>query len=127
MIDENATNSAIKVQETEDATIKKDPLVANFAPQGEKILAIFGYFGPLCVLPLAIKPNSKLCQLHGKQGLVIFLIFLIFSWLAWFSWEIGLVLKLAQIGLSVLGIMTAWKGSKKPMPFLKDIVSKLKW
>jgi uncharacterized membrane protein len=118
----------IEVKETEDAIITDEPLVASeLVPKGEKLLATLGYFGPLCILPLALKPKSKLCQMHGKQALVIFITFLIFSWLGWISGGIQLLLNIVQVGLSVWGMMNAWKGKEKSLPFFGEIAAKLKW
>ena len=118
----------IEVKETEDGIITDEPLVASeLVPKGEKLLATLGYFGPLCILPLALKPKSKLCQMHGKQALVIFITFLIFSWLGWISGGIQLLLNIVQVGLSVWGMMNAWKGKEKSLPFFGEIAAKLKW
>jgi len=136
MTDENKSSEAVvdnsqeavEVKESADSVITDEPLVASeLVPKREKLLATLGYFGPLCVLPLALKPKSKLCQKHGKQALVIFIIFLIFSWLGWFSGGLQVLLNLTQIGLSIWGMTTAWKGKEKMMPFLGDIVAKLNW
>lgn len=127
---ENQTqpDASVEVKESSDATIKNEPLVASeLVPKGEKMLATLGYFGPLCVLPLALKPKSKLCQLHGKQALVIFIVFLIFSWLGWFNGGVAVLINLAQIIVSIWGMINAWKGVEKKMPFFGEIAEKLKW
>jgi len=134
MTDENKTttqvdNTAkIEVKETEDAIITDEPLVASeLVPKGEKLLATLGYFGPLCILPIALKPKSKLCQMHGKQALVIFIVFLIFSWLGWLSGTLAALLNIIQVGISIWGMASAWKGKEKAMPFFGEIAAKLKW
>lgn len=134
MTDENKTpapvdNTAdIEVKKTEDAIITDTPLVASeLVPKGEKLLATLGYFGPLCILPMVLKPKSKLCQLHGKQALVIFIVFLIFSWLGWLSTGFSVLLGIAHVGIAVWGMASAWKGKEKAMPFFGEIAAKLNW
>ncbi len=121
-------NSSVKVKESDDSVITEVPLDAQeMVPKGEKLLATLGYFGPLCILPLALKPKSKLCQIHGKQALVIFITFLIFSWLGWISGGLQVLLNLVQIGISIWGMMNAWKGKELKMPFFGEIASKFNW
>ena len=124
----NADDLAVDVHISEDATIKGEPLVASeLVPQGEKLLATLGYFGFLCVLPIALKPKSKLCQLHGKQAMVIAIVFLIFSWLTILSVWFGVLLFLLHVGISVWGMLNAWRGKEESMPFIGDIAKNLKW
>ncbi len=126
--DINPGGLAVDVHVTEDATIKGEPLVASeLVPQGEKLLATLGYFGFLCVLPLALKPKSKLCQLHGKQAMVIAIVFLIFSWLTILSVWFRVLLFFLHVGISIWGMLNAWKGKEESMPFIGDIAKNLKW
>ena len=128
MIDEKTTDSSVEMKESEDSVITDTPLVASeLVPKGEKLIATLGYFGPLCILPLALKPKSRLCQLHGKQALVIFIVFLIFSWLGWLSGGLGVLINLVQVAISVWGMLAAWKGEEKAMPFFGEIAAKLNW
>ncbi len=116
------------VKITKDADIKDKPLDANnLIPSGEKQLAALGYASFLCILPLALKPKSELCQQHGKQALVITLVFLIFSWLGWLNGGLAALLGIAQVGISVWGASFAWRGKLKKMPFFGEVADKLKW
>ncbi len=42
-----------------------------------KLLACLSYIGILCLIPLLAKKDSKFCQEHGKQGLVLVIAFVI--------------------------------------------------
>ena len=122
------SKESVEVKKADDAVITDEPLVASeLVPKGEKLLATLGYFGPLCILPLALKPKSKLCQMHGKQALVIFIVFLIFSWLGWLSGALAALLNIIQVGISIWGMANAWRGKEKYMPFFGEIASKLNW
>jgi len=100
-------------------------------PQGEKILAAIGYFSFLCILPLVLKPESKFCQWHGKQGLAITMVFMIFSVVMWFfAWFWGGVyslLGLLQFLLAVYGIYIAFQGKMTKIPFIATIAEKFDW
>jgi uncharacterized membrane protein len=126
---EEVTAKVTELNVSEDSVIKKDPIVvAELLPKGEKLLAAIGYISFLCILPLALRPKSKLCQLHGKQSLVITATFLIFSWLTWLSpGGFGALLGILQTLISVWGMMHAWRGKEKVLPFFGQIAKKLNW
>ena len=68
--------SAVLAEEN-NVTVNVDP---DALESGEKFLAAIGYFSFLCILPLVLRPASKFCAFHGKQGLVMTIFFLIFGW-----------------------------------------------
>ena len=129
MINEtNPQSSSVDMKEADDSVITDMPMVASeLVPKGEKLLATLGYIGFLCVLPIVLKPKSRLCQLHGKQSMVISIVFILFSWLSWLSGTFGFLLGIAHVGIAVWGMMSAWKGEEKSMPFFGEIASKLNW
>jgi len=104
---------------------------AEAQAQGEKILAAIGYFSFLCILPLVLKPDSKFCQWHGKQGLAITILFLALSVVGWmFSWfwfGIYSVLGLFQFLLAGFGIYGAFQGKMTRLPIIADMADKLDW
>jgi len=61
-------------QENNQAT---DNTIAD--QQADNILAALSYFSFLCILPLILRPKSSLCQLHGRQGLVLVILWIILS------------------------------------------------
>ncbi|MCF7830980.1 DUF4870 domain-containing protein [Candidatus Gracilibacteria bacterium] len=103
----------------------KNTDVSKVIDKKEKTLAVLGYISFLCVLPLALKPNSKYCQFHGKQGLVITLFFLLLSWLGWVFSVIGLFLNFVHIIIVILAIMNASKGRTWKIPFVAQVAEKL--
>lgn len=116
----------------EEEALKDDPNKASnmqkeAMPQGEKLLAMLGYIGFLCVLPLAIKPKSEFCQHHGKQGLVLCLIFILFGWLGWLGGGMAILLGLIHVGLALWGIVNAKSGAMWNMPMVSEVAKKLKW
>ena len=128
MLNDNNTDSTVEMKETEDSIITDNPVVASeLIPKGEKLLATLGYLSFLCILPIVLKPKSKLCQLHGKQSMVITIVFMIFSWLTWLSGGFAILLGLAHVGIAIWGMSIAWKGKEKSMPFFGEIAAKLNW
>jgi len=39
-----------------------------------KVAAALSYVWILCLVPLFLKKNSKFCQFHAKQGLLLFIV-----------------------------------------------------
>lgn len=69
-------------------------------PNGdEKLMAAIGYIGILFLIPLLGKKESKFCQYHGKQAMVLFIAEIILSWIPFVGWFI-----LAPI-LGIIGII----------------------
>lgn len=104
---------------------------ADMEAQGDKILSAVGYFSFLCILPLVVRPESKFCQFHGKQGLAITIIFLAFSVVAWLPgfWMPGIygLLGLLQFLVALLGVLSAFQGKMNRIPFVSQIADKLDW
>lgn len=92
------------------------------------MLAAIGYVGILCLLPLLSKKDSKICQFHGKQALILFAIefaLLIFNVIPVIGPLIGTIGFVGCIGLSVLGGVKALKGEAYQVPLIYDIAKKI--
>lgn len=135
---------ASKKKEAEDIEAQSADLAAennvpvevepDALPQGEKMLAVIGYFSFFCILPLLIKPKSAFCQFHGKQGLILTLFFLVLGGVI--SFVLGLftapylahnLVMLVYVVLAFIAMYGAWKGEKKKLPLFGDFVDKLDW
>lgn len=130
---------AAKIQVQSESLAKENnvpvPVEPEAVPQGEKFLAAIGYLSFLCILPLVLKPESALCQFHGKQGLVLLVFFLVFGWI--FSAFIGLALGsyilihnlivLVHVLFAFYGAYFAFKGEIKKVPLFGSFVEKLDW
>ncbi len=105
-----------------------------------KTMAGIGYLGILFLIPLLAKKENKFCQFHGKQGAVLFglevivaIVLIILSVLLGFvpcaGWAISLVLWLAfwvcALGLSIWGLVMAFKGEYWKMPVIAPLAEKL--
>lgn len=104
---------------------------ADLLPKGEKFLAAIGYLSFLCILPLVLKPDSKFCQFHGKQGLVILVFWIVFGFFAEmimpFSYATWLLMKLLYVGLACYGVYLGFTGQKKEIPVVGKIAATLTW
>lgn len=99
--------------------------VTSFDPkdvEDNKYLALLSYIGILCLVPLLGKKDSKFCQEHGKQGLVLFLFEIavmvlgmvpVIGWLA-----IGPIGSLLALVLSIVGIVNVFQGKFWEIPVL---------
>jgi uncharacterized membrane protein len=97
--------------------------------QNDKIIAALGYIWILCLLPILLKRESKYCQYHGKQGLVLFVasfVVMVLGMIPILGWLIVLPLGwLLIVILSLLGIINALQGRYWEMPFLGKYAQKL--
>lgn len=106
---------------------KEVPVAASEVSKGERQLAVLGYFGVFCILTLLLKPESKFCQLHGKQALVLAIAGTLFGIMKYW----GAMAASAWIfffgGVAVYGMYLAWKGESKEIPMLGEIAKTIKF
>jgi uncharacterized membrane protein len=90
-----------------------------------KVWAAFSYAWVLCLIPLLGKRDSKFCQFHAKQGLILFIIELLASLVMWFP-VLGQLLMLALVVVAGLGIFKALNGEWWKIPYIYDWSKKVK-
>ena len=104
---------------------------SDLLTKGEKFLSAIGYISFLCILPLVLKTDSKFCQFHGKQGLVILIFWIVFGFFADlvmpFSYALWLVLRLLYVALACYGIYLGFTGQQKEIPVIGKIAKTLTW
>jgi fumarate reductase subunit D len=89
--------------------------------QENKYTAVLSYVWILFLIPLLTKKDSKFCQFHAKQGLIIFIISLI-SWFPFFGWIVGI----AVIIVSVIAILKVLSGEYWKIPYVSEWAEKIK-
>ena len=104
-----------------DPQVKKDI-------EENKLIAVIGYIGILCLVPLLLKPKSQFCKFHGKQGLILFIVEMI-------SWAFNAIPVIGQIlfvigsvstaVLSILGLLKAFNGEYWEMPYVAEYAKKI--
>ncbi len=115
------------VQEKSEEKEKVTEATSNLedVTKSEKFLASLGYFGFLCVLPLALKQDSEFCKYHGKQGLMLAILFFFMSAIAVIIPGGFGMTSLIHIVISVYGFMQARKGKLWNMPVFGDMARNL--
>jgi uncharacterized membrane protein len=88
--------------------------------QENKLWAILGYLGILCLIPLLAKKDSKFAQFHAKQGLIL-LIGEFFVWVPILGWLLGIVIFVFWI----MGIINVLNGKMTPLPIVGELAAKL--
>jgi len=88
--------------------------------EANKVVAALSYIWILFLIPMLLKKDSKFCQFHAKQGLILFL----FSFVTWFP-IIGWLVGLAIIIVSVAGIVKTLAGEQWEIPFVYDLSKKI--
>ncbi len=93
-----------------------------------KVIAIIGYLGFLCLVPLLLKKDSPYAQFHGKQGLVLLIAWLILNAVGIIpilGWMVAFLGNIACIVLMIVGIVNAANGEKKELPWIGEYAKKI--
>jgi len=96
--------------------------------QDNKLIAVIGYLGILCLVPLLLKKESPYAQFHGKQGLVLLIVWIIVNVvmvIPVLGWLIGFVGNIACLILMIVGIIHAANGEMKELPVIGEYAKKL--
>lgn len=102
----------------EKTTIDKDV-------EDNKFVAVLSYIHILFLVPLLLKRDSKFCQFHAKQGLILFIVQTIVGLVAWIP-VIGWLLGLAAVLISIIGILKVLAGEYWKIPYLYEYSQKIK-
>ena len=122
---DNTENLFAKISDTNDTTDAYDAKDI----EDNKIFSIFAYLGFLVLIPTLMAQNSPFAKYHANQGLVLLIaeiIAAIVSTILWFipfvgmvlSLIIGLPMYLCTVVLMVVGILNAYQGKAKELPFI---------
>lgn len=122
---ENAVHHILDTPDTTESYDSKD-IEAN------KIFSILAYLGFLVLIPLFAAKESKFARFHTNQGLILLIgeivaavistvlwIIPVIGWL--FSLFIGLPLYLVTVAFMVIGIINAYNGKAKELPFIGQL------
>jgi uncharacterized membrane protein len=80
-----------------------------------KNAAALSYLWILFLIPLLSKKDSKFCQFHAKQGLVLFIL----SFFVWFPF-FGQILFLVLAVISIFAILKVLNGEWYKVPYIYD-------
>ncbi len=89
-----------------------------------KVAAALSYVWILCLVPLFLKKNSKFCQFHAKQGLLLFIVEVIGMVIFPIPF-LGWLLFILVVIFSILGVRAALAGEFWEMPILGKYTNKL--
>jgi len=92
--------------------------------ESNKVVAALAYVWILCLVPLFLKRDSKYCQFHAKQGLILFIIEIV-GWLVFWIPFIGWLLFIIVLILAVLGLVNALQGNYWKLPIIGDLAEKI--
>jgi len=112
----NNKNLTLKFMTEEKSTSSS----TNLDVEANKTIAALSYLWILFLIPLLTKKNSKFCQFHAKQGLILFLL----SFFSWFP-LVGWLMFLAIVVISVMGVVKALDGVWWKIPYLYDLSKKI--
>lgn len=113
-----------EVNDTRDSTFDYEPedIVRN------KFMSILAYFSWLVLIPMFVAKNSPFARYHCNQGLILAIAETVFAvalriltgffLIGWFFSIVRVIVELAFLALSVIGIINAASGRAKEIPFL---------
>ena len=133
----NQKKQAEEVKAQSEQLAQENNVPVNTDPEamesGEKFLAAIGYFSFLCILPLVLRPQSKFCKFHGKQGLIMTVFFLVFGRIiqvlgammfgAYFL--VHNLVVLIHVGFAVYAIYYAYKGEMRSLPLFGNFAKQI--
>ena len=92
---------------------------------GNKVMGILAYLGILVLIPIFGAKESKFARFHANQGLVLLIaeiilgvVSSILGGIPVIGWIISTVITIADVALSILGIINVVNGKAKELPFI---------
>lgn len=101
------------------------PPSAEVPDNTEKLLSALGYIGFLCVLPLVLRRDSKFCNYHGKQGLILAIVDMAIRLFSMFTGFYTVLLILFYL-LMIYCIVRAFRGDSFTLPVVSELAGDLK-
>jgi uncharacterized membrane protein len=89
-----------------------------------KGITFLSYIGILFLVPLLAKKESKFAVFHAKQGLVITIGWFLGSFL-YALFGLGILVHLALVILSIMGLINVSAGKMKALPVVGGIAEKI--
>jgi uncharacterized membrane protein len=96
--------------------------------QENKIIAALSYIGILCLVPLLAKKDSKYCQEHGKQGLVLLLAVvavMVVGWIPILGWIVGFFGSILLLIVGLIALIKCLMGEFWEIPVIGQYRSKI--
>ena len=88
-----------------------------------KAITYLSYLGLLFLVPMLVKKDSPFAQFHAKQGLVLTIAWFIGSFL-YPLFGLGVLVHIALLVLSIMGLINVSKGEMKDLPIVGDFAKK---
>ncbi|MCI0479360.1 hypothetical protein L0Y59_02340 [Candidatus Uhrbacteria bacterium] len=88
-----------------------------------KVVACLSYVWILFLIPLLAKKDSRFCQEHAKQGLVLFIVWIVGSFVFWFP-IIGWALAVALLVVNVYAFVKCLMGEFWEIPVIGPLRKK---
>jgi uncharacterized membrane protein len=127
--------------ENENQTTPKEPTTEVTAPQAtepvnetkfsfdqKSLVAAASYVGPLIIIPFLTAKEDPFTQFHIKQGILVFapgLVVWLFSGFMYGLYPVVMIINLALLILSVIGVVNVLQGKEKALPFIGHLSAKI--
>jgi len=89
----------------------------------DNLFSAAGYLGPLCILPLFLRPNNALCQKHGKQGAFMSVVLIVTMIILVALPLFGTIILLIWVVLNGLGFFSALTGKDFSLPLVGALLA----
>lgn len=108
-------------QQPQQPVYAPPPVVMDQDTRDNRVLSLFCYLGMFMILPLVAQPNSSFVRFHANQGLVLILFSIcaaVVSIIPILGWIVSAVCLIFAFVCTIIGIVNACKGRKKPLPLI---------
>jgi uncharacterized membrane protein len=115
--------SAKKTETSVEPTTEKSKIKATeseLLTKSEKFLSALGYLSFFFLIPLLMKRDSKFCQYHAKQGLILTLILVVTSVVRVIP-ALNVLLGIVEIGVIAYSAFKASQGTKHVLPMISEM------
>lgn len=114
---ENKEKSTATPPKSTEKKPKSEDVSAN------KTITFLSYIGFLCLVPLLARGESEFAKFHAKQGVVLLILWIIGGILTFIG--IGVVIQIATVVLSIIGLINVNDGKMKDLPVIGEWAKKL--
>lgn len=97
------------------------PVMMDQDTKDNRVLALFCYLSMAVILPLVAQPNSAFIRYHANQGIVLILFSLcatVVNIIPILGWIVSGICYIFAFICTIIGIVHACKGEKKPLPLI---------
>lgn len=107
---------------------QQDPTATPTVPKDERWFSALGYIPFVFFLPMIMKPQSRFCQLHARQGIAVTVFFFLMTFvllLPVIGPYIGSVLFIVEVAIIAIAMFQSLSGIPWKMPIIGALADRM--